>query len=145
MSLLSWRLCRHSKGSKDLCDEVHVNVAEFFWGIHQPSNELPLKKWQHLRRFCYKLLFGLTNFNWSYFPSLKFSFLFLWIDVVRFYGLMLSVFLTSTFWLTFAFQFWNLLYNAALVVSCFLCSLLRFWLEIWYLNLYRHNTDQVWL
>ena len=45
-------LCRHSKRSKDLCDEVHVNVAEFFWGIHQPSNELPLKKWQHLRRFC---------------------------------------------------------------------------------------------
>ena len=29
LSLLSWRLCHHSKGSKELFDEVHVIVAEF--------------------------------------------------------------------------------------------------------------------
>ena len=59
----SFFLCRNCHGvfvitakeARNACDEVHVNVVEFFWGIHQPSNELPLKKWQHLNRFCYNI------------------------------------------------------------------------------------------
>ena len=35
-------------------DEVHVNVGEFFQGLHQNSNELPLNKWQNLKLFCSK-------------------------------------------------------------------------------------------
>ena len=31
------------------------------------------------------------------------------------------------------------------VFRTFLCCLLRFWLEIWYMNLSWHNTDQVWV
>ena len=34
---------------------------------------------------------------------------------------------------------WNL------VFQFFLCRLLRYWLEIWYMNLSWHNTDQVWV
>ena len=32
-----------------------------------------------------------------------------------------------------------------LVFQTFLCRLLRYWLEIWYMNLSRHNTVQVWV
>ena len=32
-----------------------------------------------------------------------------------------------------------------LVFHTFLCSLLKYWLEIWYMNLLWHNTDQVWV
>ena len=32
-----------------------------------------------------------------------------------------------------------------LVFQTFLCSLLRYWLEIWYMNLLWHNTDKVWV
>ena len=31
-----------------------------------------------------------------------------------------------------------------LVFRTFLCRLLRYWLEIWYMNLSWHNSDQVW-
>ena len=34
---------------------------------------------------------------------------------------------------------WNLVFRV------FLCRLLRYWLEIWYMNLSWHNTDQVWV
>ena len=43
-------------------------------------------------------------------------------------------------WPTFTGVFalcWNLVFRT------FLCSLLRYWLEIWYMNLSWHNTDQV--
>ena len=43
-----------AKVSKELFDEVLVIVAEFFWGIHRLSNELPLKNWQLLKCFCSK-------------------------------------------------------------------------------------------
>ena len=31
------------------------------------------------------------------------------------------------------------------VFRTFLCCLLRYWLEIWYINLSWHNTDQIWV
>ena len=34
-----------------LFNEVHVYAVEFFWGIHQMSNELPITNLQHLKRF----------------------------------------------------------------------------------------------
>ena len=42
-SVVFWVLNGVLKGNEEPFDEVHVNVGEFFWGIHQMSNELPLK------------------------------------------------------------------------------------------------------
>ena len=58
---VSCLLCHHRKGDEEPFDEVHVNVGEFFWGIHQKSNELPQKKWQHLKHFCYDMYKLLLN------------------------------------------------------------------------------------
>ena len=94
----------------------------------------------------------LTYFYRSYCPLLKFSFpefslqsfdiltlkICIWIclDIIQ------IKFEFRHAWPTFTGVIalcWNLLFRS------FLCSLLRYWLEIWYMNLSWHNTDQVWV
>ena len=94
-----------------------------------------------------RLSSGLTYFYGSYCPLLKFSFpsVVSW-DIGSKFGILIChdiiqiKFHFRHTWPTFMgvialclnFVFW-----------AFLCSLLRYWLEIWYINLSWHNTDQV--
>ena len=94
----------------------------------------------------------LTYFYRSYCPFLKFSFpdfslqsfeiltsnLNIWIchDIIQ------IKFQFCHAWLSFT---GIIAHSLNLVFRTFLCSLLRYWLQIWSINLSWHNTDQVWV
>ena len=92
----------------------------------------------------------LTYFYRSYCPLLKFSFpaffsAVFW-DIDLKYGIWICL---DTIQIKFGFHYaWSTFIGVIalcwnLVFRTFLCCLLRYWLEFWYMNLSWHNTDQV--
>ena len=91
---------------------------------------------------------GLTYFYMSYCSLLEFSFLdfslqsfeILTSNLIYEYVIIHIKFEFRHTWPTFTGVI-ALFYN--FIFQTFLCSLLRYWLQIWYMNLSWHNTDQV--